>query len=38
MVGHGNHLFLFEHAEHFIVRAHPGLFIDELEHIPDRLA
>jgi hypothetical protein len=37
MVGHSQNLLLFEHTEHFIVRVMPDCFIDELEHIPDRL-
>ena len=37
VVGHSQNLFFFEHAEHFIVCRHPGLFINELEHMSDRL-
>ena len=37
MVGDSQNLFLFEYSEYFIVRCHAGFFINELEHIPDRL-
>ena len=37
VIGDRQNLLLFEHAEHFIVRGHSRLFIDEPKHIPDRL-
>ena len=37
MVGDRQNLFLIEYAEHFIVRGHPRLLIDEPEHVADGL-